>query len=369
MADGNKASVHEIASTLLQAADEGEQKAKAKQQATPAEAEDEVTLNEGNDDEATSDDELEDEGSADDADEDEQSDDPEATDDGEGDDEEDTDDDNDADSTDVLDINDDDLIEVKIDGKIEYRSIAEAKKALSGEGAYDKRVKEATELRKQAQAEHTQMLERFSEANKNFANVLNTLEQQLFKPQVKKPDASMKQSNPDQYYRQLADYQAEQDTLNEGKKQLYALAQRQQAELQKQRDEYRKEQAQLLKQRLPELTNQEKAQPLVQNMVETAKAYGFTEEEINSALDHRYYMMVADLAKYRGARGATKRKANTVKNLEGQQNKRPRKLRSGATALKAKTRKQQNQQKKVTETARKTGKVKDVAATLISKRG
>lgn len=364
MADGNKSTVHQIASTLLQ----------PQADATPADDETKVTPNEGNDDadEGVNDHDVLDDVSDDDAD-DEQSDDDDETldadDSGEGDDEDDTESDDDAGSTDVLDISDDDLIEVKIDGQIEYRSIAEAKKALSGEGAYDKRVKEATELRKQAQAEHTQMLERFNEANRTFAAVLNELESNLFKAQTEKPDASLKQSNPDLYYRKLADYQAEQETLNEGKKQLYALAQKQQAEMQKQREAYRKEQAMLLQQKLPQLSDQEKAQPLVKSMVETAKEYGFTEEEIGSALDHRYYIMVADLAKYKGVRDAPKRKANTVKNLDGQANKRPRKLRSGATALKAKSRKQRDQQKKATEIARKSGKVKDVAATLITKRG
>lgn len=361
MADGNKSTVHEIASTLLQPQADA---------AAPDDDQADVTPTEGNEEDVDDQTAEFDDDASDDADEQPDDDEtPDADSGDEGDDEDYTEDDDDASSTDVLDISDDDLIEVKIDGNIEYRSIAEAKKALSGEGAYDKRVKEATELRKQAQAEHTQMLERFNEANRNFVNVLSELEQNMFKPQVEKPDASLKQSNPDLYYRRLAEYQADQETLNAGKKQLYALAQKQQTELQSQRGQYRKEQAQLLQQKLPDLTDQQKSQPLVQGMVETAKHYGFTEEEINSALDHRYYLMVADLAKYRGAREAPKRKANTVKNLDGQQNKRPRKLRSGATAIKSKARKQQNQQKKVTETARKTGKVKDVAATLMKPRG
>lgn len=274
--------------------------------------------------------------------------------------------DDDADSDQpVFEISDDDLIEVKIDGEIQYRSIADAKKALAGDGAYDKRVKEATELRKQAQAEHTQIIERFSEAQRQFQGVLTKLEQGLFTPTVERPNPSLKQTNPDAYYRKYAEYQDEQERFAQGKEALNKLLKEQQDIVASQKEEYRKAQAQQLARALPDLADREKAPKMLEDMLNTAKAYGFTDEEIQSQMDHRYYVMVADLTKYKTARQGAVGKANTVKDLEGQSNKAPRKLRSGGTSLKAKARAAADRQKKAAEQARKSGKPKDVAQTLI----
>ena len=356
--DTSPKTTHDIAQMLLAPAQEV---ADAEQSADDAEQQSEDTLIEGNDVEQVeanddADNDPLDEGSIDETSE-------------EGDDEEGTSDD-DADDTDnYIDINDDDLIEVKIDGKIEYRSIAEAKKALSGEGAYDKRVKEATELRKQAQAEHSQILERFKQAQSEFQGIVQQLEDGLLAPSVQKPSAQLKQSNPAAYQQQLAAYAEDQERIEEGRRALQNLTQKQQKLIAQQRDEYRKEQADKLAKALPALTSNETAPKMLEDMLATAKAYGFTEQEINSQYDHRYYLMVADLAKYKSARGAVTRKANTVKNLEGQKGKKPRTLRSGASSIKARARAESAKQKQAADSARKSGKVKDVAATLIKPKG
>ena len=268
-----------------------------------------------------------------------------------------------------IDIRDDDMIEVKIDGEVVLRSIADAKKALSGEGAIDKRLKEATEARKQAQADHTMLLEQFSVAHQNLMNTVQGMEDIVFKPTVKKPDPALRASDPQKYLLQVDAYEADQKRVEDGKKAIRALIKDQQDALQNDIKTYREQQTQALLQSVPELGDQEKAPKLLQSMSKLAmEQYGYSAEEIQQASDHRLYRMMYDLAKFHEARDATKRKTNTVKNLEGQASKRPRKLRSGATALKSKARKQAEAQKKVTEQARRSGKVKDVAATLI-KRG
>jgi hypothetical protein len=270
---------------------------------------------------------------------------------------------------DFLDINDDDLIEVKIDGEVVLRSIADAKKALSGEGAIDKRLKEATELRKAAQAERTQFLEQFSVAQRNLVSTVQNLENVIFQPAVAPPPKELRQSNPQQYLLQQDAYEQDQDRINKGKAKLKELIQKQNEAFESDVATYREEQSQQLIEKLPALRSAQEAPKLLERMSKVAQeVYGFSPAELQAASDHRYYLMMADLAKFHEARGRLDRKTNTVTNLDGQSNKRPRKLRSGATQLKTQVRKQAEAQKKVTEVARKTGKVKDVAATLI-KRG
>ena len=83
------------------------------------------------------------------------------------------------------------------------------------------------------------------------------------------------------------------------------------------------------------------------------------------------YKMIHDLMLVHEAKQPLSRKkvtaTDSVKNLDGQANKRPRTLRSGGTARKVNVRKQAEQAKTVATKARLTGKVTDVAHTLIKK--
>jgi len=283
------------------------------------------------------------------------------------------DDDADADTVndDFIDVRDDDMIEVKIDGEVQLRSIADAKKALSGEGAIDKRLKEATEARKQAQADHTMLLEQFSVAHNNLMKTVGGMEDIVFQPQVKKPDPSLRQSDPQKYLLQVDAYEADQRRVQEGKQAIKDLVKQQQEALQEDIGKYRQEQSNRLLEAIPELGDQEVAPKLLQGMSKLAvEKYGYSPEEIQQASDHRLYRMMHDLMKFHEARESrASRKTDTVKNLEGQERKRPRKLRSGATKLKSQARKQAEANKQATEQARQSGKVKDVAATLIRTKG
>jgi hypothetical protein len=267
-----------------------------------------------------------------------------------------------------IDIRDDDMIEVKIDGEVVLRSVSDAKKALSGEGAIDKRLKEATETRKQVQADHTMLLEQFSVAHKNLMKTVAGMENVVFKPMVEKPDAALRQANPNQYLAQIDAYEADQKRVEEGKSAIRALVQQQQEALQSDIQTYREGQTTALLQSIPDLGDSEIAPKLLEKMSKLAmEKYGYSSEEIQQASDHRLYKMIYDLTMLNDARTPAERKASTVKNLDSQAAKRPRKLRSGATALKARARQQADAQKKAADHARKSGKVKDVAATLIRK--
>jgi len=356
-------SLHDIASLIRQPATP----------AAPTEVVKEDTLVEGNIDDTDQIEEGADEADLeDDHDEGEDAPEYETSEEGEDEEEDAGDDDADeptADEDGFFAVADDDMIEVKIDGETVLRSIADAKKALSGEGAIEKRLKEATERRKQAQADHTMLLEQFSTAHKSLMKTVEGMETIVFKPLVQKPDPALRQSDPQKYLLQVDAYEADQKRVENGKKAIRELIEHQQKALEKDIGQYREHQTSALLEAIPELADQERAPVLLKAMSKLAmERYGYSAEEIQQASDHRMYRMMHDLAKFYAAREPATRKANTMKNLEGQAAKRPRKLRSGATALKAKARKQADAQKQAADKARQTGKIKDVAATLI-KRG
>lgn len=267
---------------------------------------------------------------------------------------------------DEFDIRDDDILEVKIDGEYQQRSIADAKKALSGEGAIDKRLKDATEERKAAQAERSVQVEKFSQDNQTLIDTMSQIHGVVFKPQVAKPNPQLRQSNPQAYLQQEDAYKADQLRVSEGTQQLQQLVQQRQEAQQASMNAYRSQEAAALMKALPALADPETAKVLLPKMAQFAMDnYGYTTEEIQNASDHRMYKMMHDLMKMNDARDPLKRKASTVKNLEGQEKKRPRMLRSGGGARKTAARAQTEQAARTAKVARQTGKVTDVAQTLI----
>jgi hypothetical protein len=270
---------------------------------------------------------------------------------------------------DYVEIRDTDIIEVMVDGELTEFSIADAKKALSGEGAIDKRLKDATEARKKAQADHALLLDQFSQTHATNNKLLGDLHGIMFKPSVAKPDAALRQRDANAYLRQMDAYEADQVRVGEGQKALEQLMAKRNEAMGKHMHTYREGQAQALVQAIPDMGDPEKSNVLLPKMAKFAMdAYGYSADEVQMASDHRMYKMIFDLMQLSDARRPSPNRGEKVMDLTGQANKRPRKLRSGATSSKAKSRQNAEKQAKVTSQARTSGKVKDVAATLIKRK-
>jgi hypothetical protein len=270
----------------------------------------------------------------------------------------------DDDAEDVLQIDDDDLIEVKIDGQVVFRSIADAKKALSGEGAIEKRLQEATETRKTAQAERTQLLEQMAQAQNLLISTINDVQGAIFTPVVDKPSLALREKDPKEYVRQLERYERDQERVEKGKAKVIELLGRQKQKFDNEVEEYRKQQGQLLAQSLPQLGDKDKGPKLLNDMRDTAvNIYGYSPQEVAMASDHRLYRLVHDAMMYQKLR--KNGKAEVVKDVSGQKAKQPRKMRAGNNmgkqVLKAKT----DARQKALEQARKSGKPQDIAKTLL----
>lgn len=267
----------------------------------------------------------------------------------------------------IIDVQDDDLIDVMIDGKLEQRTLGELKKAIAGEGAIEKRLQEATEVRKTAHAERTAILEELADQERLVAQALTSLDENVFKAFIPAPDPRLKDADPKRYLRHKEAYDEDQKRIAEGKKvietQVAALA----AQRQKRLEEYGKAAAPVIAQLIPELTDPAKAPAMLDKLVSTAKSYGYTEQEIQSALDPRMFHLVRDALAYRQLLDRSKEK-RTV-DLSKQGNKVPRKLRSGNTKAATMVANRAKQQEQVKQRAAQTGKVGDVAAMILKNRG
>ena len=243
-------------------------------------------------------------------------------------------------------------------------SIGELKKTYSGEGAIEKRLQEATETRKQAHADATMLMERLAQDQAALETALDGLDDNLYQAVIPPPPAELKKSNPERYLQHKEAYDQDQERIAKAKQALEKALNDTKQQREERRQEYAKQAGQILVQEIPELGDPEKANPMFQRMAQTAKVYGYTDQEIQNALDPRMFMLVRDAMRYRELTDKTKGRDPEVAKQQ-QQQKKVRRLRSGNTQAKTRARQMDKQQREIRERAKKSGKVQDVAATLL----
>ncbi len=128
---------------------------------------------------------------------------------------------------------------------------------------------------------------------------------QQFVPQP--PDRSlMDQSSPNfdplRYMALKEDYEQRMGALNKLQTSTKADQERLTAQQQKERKDLQEAEAKRLVEIMPELKKPEVYNKFWSEAVETMNEYGFTQEEMDSSIDHRLYPIFRDLAAYRRAR-------------------------------------------------------------------
>lgn len=159
------------------------------------------------------------------------------------------------------------------------------------------REREALASRKSEVEQHAQAIS----AERDF--LLQVAQQ--FVPQL--PDRSMlDQSSPNFDPIRFAAMKADYDDRMAVLAQLQQASQVNQTRLtqdqQRQQQEARKAEAQRLVDMMPELKKPEVYRKFWSDAVETMSEYGFSQEELDQAIDHRLYPIFRDLAAYRRAR-------------------------------------------------------------------
>ena len=255
-------------------------------------------------------------------------------------------------------LTDDTLVSVTVDGQDKEVTLADLKRAYAGEGAIEKRLQLATETKKQAENLKVQVEQELNTGRQNLVKAFSAFESLMFQPQVSQPDPALRQTNPTQYLIQMEAWREEQAGLQAKRSKVQqAVTLFQQQEAQKQ-EQMRVEVAQKLVEAMPALRDPVKGPELQKMMYEGARAYGFSDADISGILDHRMYLALADLAAY--ARLKAKGQSAPVKPQKTATVMRP-----GATKAVASATAYARNQKAALETARKSGKVDDIAATLL----
>ncbi len=263
--------------------------------------------------------------------------------------------------------NDDDVIEVRVDGETKEVTIRDLKIAYGGEGAIDKRLHEATETRKAATAEREKVVKEAETARGALMSVIQQLDDALHSPTVPRPDESLRATNPRAYLDQMDRFQQESAALEQSRQQLVTAFQQHSQQVEALRAEQKQAQLRLLQDNFEPIRNEKTRGQASKDILEAASAYGFTNEDLQGVIDHRVYMMAYDAAQYRKlkASSTTQLGEETVEKAKGK----TRVLRSSsAAARQQRMTRSQKEAKAVKDRAAQSGKVDDVAAFLASNR-
>lgn len=259
-------------------------------------------------------------------------------------------------------------VEVTVDGETTKVKLSELKNNYSGEKAIEKRLQQATELRN-GYYQYGSALYKGLQLQAEKLKQLDSVLQAVADPQIDWEKLRIQDPNK---------YLLERDKQRDAQEKRRAIADEQkrieegQAELTTRERQVRAEdEARLLTQKLPILRDPQKGKALMTEMINSgSQHYGFQPQEIAEVIDHRMLLVLNDAVKYRklvakkaakmekGAPGKTSQQrpaTGTVKTL----------LRPGGNPGFTKKMIAAKQTKAVTEQARRTGDVEDVAKTLI----
>ncbi len=184
---------------------------------------------------------------------------------------------------------------VKSDGKEETVTIDQLKQSYSGQSAINKRFQEVAEMRKQVEQKTSEILQREQMVNYLY----NQSQQQGFISPPKLPDQALAESDPVSYMEQRAKYDTDLQSYQQQQMQMQQLQEQQQRQADEQYQSFVAEQAEIIKGKIPELANPEKSQSHWQSLMNSAKEYGFSDEEIAATADARYIQMANDAMKFR----------------------------------------------------------------------
>lgn len=251
-----------------------------------------------------------------------------------------------------------DLFSVKIDGKEEQVTLDELKKGYSREGDYTRKTQALAEQRKQVEADHAEVRQH----RETYAQQLQALHTILTAYTPQEPDwDAVRREAPEQYPRLYADWQRSQARLASVVEAQQRVAGEQAAEGQQQLAQRIVTERESLYNAMPEWREPVKAKAARDEIAEYGRKVGFTDQDLNSVVDHRALLTLWKAMQYdkgqasqQSQRAAGAEKINKVKSGVKTAKPGPQQSRTGPT----------EKVRKALAQARKTGSIDDTAAAL-----
>jgi len=245
-------------------------------------------------------------------------------------------------------------LDVLVDGENKKAKIKDLKNKYSAEGAIDKRLQEATELRAQLDARGQELYKGYETQKQKLAALDAILEG------AQQPDIdwdTLRQKDPGRYLLEREKFREIQDKRRVVAEEDRRITAEQEKLAEQARQEHIRNESLALAKKIPELRDVEKSKVFMSKAADTAKVFGYTPHEVASALDHRVFLVLEAAGKWLDHEASQKKvmdKEVTVKPLL----KAGKATKSPASSLK-------RLQDLARAKAKETGKVEDVAATLL----
>jgi len=210
-------------------------------------------------------------------------------------DEEDDTDDESAEEEDEPDQVEPETITVKVDGEEVAVTLEDLKRSYSGQGKIQKGMQEAAEIRKQAMAEAQQA----NAIAQRLAATYQKVQEQGFIAPPKEPDPQMLDDDPIGYMQAKRDYDQQMKSYQEQQRELNLAQQYQQYQQQQAVQQQVQQEMQVLLEKIPELSDADKAAKFKENLVKVGSDYGYTPEDLAGVTDHRALMVLRDAMRWR----------------------------------------------------------------------
>ena len=207
----------------------------------------------------------------------------------------DEDDDDQIDDEDQVEASEDtNLIPVKVNGKEEYWTLDQLRQSAAGQGYINQRMQEIAKVERQ----YNEQFQALTQQQQQVVQLAQQIQQGGFLPPTP-PSKELFETDPIGYMEQKMHYDEAVTEYNQKVGQLRQMHQAQaQAEAQASQ-EFLAQQAEVLKQYIPEIADPQKGAQLKERLVETGVDYGFSPEEMMAVNDARYIRALNDAMKWR----------------------------------------------------------------------
>lgn len=186
------------------------------------------------------------------------------------------------------------LFPVKVNGKEEMWTLDQLKQSAAGQGYINQRMQEIAQVEKQykEQAQH------LAQQQQQVLRMYQQAQQVGVQPPVP-PTTELFDKDPIGYMEQKIKYDEAKQQYDAQVLQVQQLQRQQQAVTEQQRMQFLAQQAEVLKQHIPDIADPEKGDAIKADLVKTGTHYGFSEAEIQGVTDARYVRALNDAMKWR----------------------------------------------------------------------
>ena len=185
------------------------------------------------------------------------------------------------------------LIPIKVDGKEEMWTLDQLKQSAAGQAAINKRFQEAAQVRKELEQQAAALAQQQQQVVQLYQQAQNGVQAPT------PPSRELFESDPIGYMEEKLKYDEAKANYDQ---QMYQVQQMHAATTQQEQQahqSYLQEQAEILKQHIPEIADPEKGEKLKGDLMNVGMEYGFTAEEMARVSDARYVRALNDARKYR----------------------------------------------------------------------